>query len=350
MDKELTIFDLDDYKVLENLNKLIQKKNGKILTDTQATFFLSLLSSESTSYKEIAERLGLTEASLGAAARKLFKLLNKIFPHLAPINKNNIKKNVIPIMKSQIISKDPNINNKLNQKTLEKSSSFSRVLNQDTSIDTQNNLQEYYEFSIKIPVTIIRQIDKIAQEQSSNRNLSHSQIILDALQLYIKNYNSNLNYEQKQQEKITNVIEKNIYKIIVPELKEMQENNINEIKHVLQELASNILTNNNPNLDNTLNKKLKPTEELLNSNLILKEKKINTKNKKENSISNNIQVEKGLTDCELASIFGVSKSIVKRWRLGSSKPRGNNLKRLKNWEVKGDLWYKKETFTSKLLN
>ncbi len=51
--------------------------------------------------------------------------------------------------------------------------------------------------------------------------------------------------------------------------------------------------------------------------------------------------ETGLTDKQLADEFGVSPTMVRRWRTGSSKPRGNNLKRLKQWEVKGDLWYKK---------
>ncbi len=49
----------------------------------------------------------------------------------------------------------------------------------------------------------------------------------------------------------------------------------------------------------------------------------------------------GLTDLQLADEFGVNPSMVKRWRTGSSKPRGNNAKRLKQWEVKGDRWYKK---------
>ncbi len=51
--------------------------------------------------------------------------------------------------------------------------------------------------------------------------------------------------------------------------------------------------------------------------------------------------ETGLTDKQLADEFGVSPTMVRRWRTGSSKPRGNNAKRLKQWEIKGDLWYKK---------
>ncbi len=49
----------------------------------------------------------------------------------------------------------------------------------------------------------------------------------------------------------------------------------------------------------------------------------------------------GLTDKELADEFGVNPSMVKRWRTGTSKPRGNNAKHLKQWEVKSDLWFKK---------
>ncbi|MDJ0727540.1 MAG: helix-turn-helix transcriptional regulator [Prochloraceae cyanobacterium] len=51
--------------------------------------------------------------------------------------------------------------------------------------------------------------------------------------------------------------------------------------------------------------------------------------------------ETGLTDKQLAEEFGVSPTMIKRWRTGSSKPRGNNAKRLKQWEFRGDLWYKK---------
>ena len=49
----------------------------------------------------------------------------------------------------------------------------------------------------------------------------------------------------------------------------------------------------------------------------------------------------GLTDKQLADFFGVNPSMVKRWRTGSSKPRGNNAFRLKQWEVKGEIWHKK---------
>ena len=51
--------------------------------------------------------------------------------------------------------------------------------------------------------------------------------------------------------------------------------------------------------------------------------------------------ETGLTDEQLADEFGVNTSVVRRWRTGASKPRGNNLKRLKQWEVRGDRWFPK---------
>ncbi|MGF1489646.1 MAG: helix-turn-helix domain-containing protein [Prochloraceae cyanobacterium] len=51
--------------------------------------------------------------------------------------------------------------------------------------------------------------------------------------------------------------------------------------------------------------------------------------------------EKGLTDSELALKLGVNASTVNRWRTGRSKPRGLNLKHLKNWEVRGDRWLRK---------
>lgn len=145
-----------------------------------------------------------------------------------------------------------------------------------------------------------------------------------------------LDLEQKQKEKIINITREEILKIIVPELKRIQENNRNEIKYIVEELGATIL-----NLDNTLDKRIKLIEDRLNLNSITEENNLDIKDGRESSITNNIQVEKGLTDFELASLFGVSKSIVKRWRLGSSKPRGNNSKQLTNWEVKGDRWYKK---------
>lgn len=58
-----------------------------------------------------------------------------------------------------------------------------------------------------------------------------------------------------------------------------------------------------------------------------------------------LAVETGLTDEELANELGASASTVKRWRLGSSKPRGLQKKRLKQWEVRGDRWYKLPTNT-----
>ncbi len=53
--------------------------------------------------------------------------------------------------------------------------------------------------------------------------------------------------------------------------------------------------------------------------------------------------EMGLTDNQLADEFGVSPTMIRRWRTGSSKPRGNNAKRLKQWEIKGDFWFPKTT-------
>ncbi len=55
----------------------------------------------------------------------------------------------------------------------------------------------------------------------------------------------------------------------------------------------------------------------------------------------------GLTDKQLADFFGVNPSMVKRWRTGSSKPRGNNAFRLKQWEVKDDRWFSKEVSKQK---
>ena len=52
--------------------------------------------------------------------------------------------------------------------------------------------------------------------------------------------------------------------------------------------------------------------------------------------------ETGLTDKQLADEFGVNPTMIRRWRTGSSKPRGNNAKRLKEWEVKRDRWFLKE--------
>lgn len=53
-------------------------------------------------------------------------------------------------------------------------------------------------------------------------------------------------------------------------------------------------------------------------------------------------VEVGLSDSELAVKLGVNASTVNRWRTGRSKPRGKNLQRLKQWFVKGEIWYRRK--------
>ena len=57
--------------------------------------------------------------------------------------------------------------------------------------------------------------------------------------------------------------------------------------------------------------------------------------------------ETGLTDSELALKLGVNASTVNRWRTGRSKPRGLNLQHLKQWEAKGDRWFKKKLSASR---
>lgn len=383
MNNNLNFVDSEAYKALEIINKLIQKEIGAALNNTQASILIILWNNKSSiTYKIIASQLGLTATGVKKAAAKLFVLLNEVFPDFGVINKRNIQMTLFPIIRAKISSKkalstDIKINNESNYNTisLNKNKEFKKKYQEDLAkkniialninesessfkkfekrvdyqiepnksilVETQNDKEESYQLSIKIPVRIIKEIDKIAKQEFSDLILTHSEIILYALEFYLKNYRLKQDSEQKQKRETINFAREEILKIIAPELKTIKENNINEIKYIVEELISNILTKNNLNLHKALNERIKPIEDRLNLNSIPQQNNLDIKEERDNLITNSIQVEKGLTDFELASLFGVSKSIVRRWRLGSSKPRGNNLKRLKDWEVKGDRWYKK---------
>lgn len=358
MKNNLNSFDLEAHQVLEIINKQIEENVGKTLSDTQATILILLLKDNPPKYEEIGTQLKLKPNTIQVAAINLFKLLNKGFPELVTINKRNIKMNLFPIIQerinsNKITSEKNEIDNKLIEqskeeffnKSIESQAGERAKMDQFSSLEAEINKEDFYELPIKIPVRIIKEIDEIAQNKFLGQKLRHSEIILDALESYIKQYHLEQSLEQqkqKEKEEIIQAVEKDILEIIGEEIKKNQEKNANEIKVIIKELTSNILTKNNSNLYDNLNERLKCIEAHLDLNSILENNNIKLNKEKKIIIEKNTKVEEGLNDSELASLFGTSQSTVKRWRLGSSKPRGNNLKRLKKWEIKSDRWYEKK--------
>jgi hypothetical protein len=98
-----------------------------------------------------------------------------------------------------------------------------------------------------------------------------------------------------------------------------------------------------PVTNKTVTDELQQQLELLNSRLTKVENKLSGVNVTAPiAESNTTEDEKILTDMELSELLGVSNLLIRDYRVKGKKPPAGLVKKLQDWEVKGEGWVRKQ--------
>lgn len=92
------ITDISAQLALQFINELIQTKIGQTLDNKQTAIFIAIWEDDSIAYKDIAEKIRLSESGVKKAAKRLYGLLNKAIPIPVKIERANIKGAIVQVL------------------------------------------------------------------------------------------------------------------------------------------------------------------------------------------------------------------------------------------------------------